>query len=159
MSDSRRIVRLFTRLAAIYGPLWSAHYAGDMGRLAVAEWTDALADLADAHLAAGIAACRESPDHYPPSLGEFRGRCLGLGSDGEAVEAAMRGDRSHPIARRLIESVPSWDRNQVYSARELRRVYRDGLDAARRQAVAEAVANPPALPAAAPLRLMSGGEH
>ena len=137
-----RIEMLFARMGAAYGHRWSQSYGDpDAAKLGMRVWGDELADLSDSHLDRGWTACMRSTDGWPPTLPEFRQLCLGLGSDGDAIAHALRMDRDHVIARHLIESVTSWDRNHL-SGKDLEQRYRQGLDAARQAAERDAITRP-----------------
>ena len=138
---SNRISELFIWMAAVYGRTWTSQYAGETAKVAAAAWSEGLSELSDGHVEAGRHAVLKRGGDWPPSLPEFRRLCLGLGEAGAAIEAAMRGDRTHPIARHLIAGVISFDRDRL-SAKDLEKRYRAGLADARQAAERDAITRP-----------------
>ena len=138
---SERISELFIWMAAVYGRSWTSQYAGETAKVATSAWSDGLSSFSDAHIEAGRQAVLKRGGDWPPSLPEFRRLCLGLGDHGAAIAAAMRGDRTHPIARHLIAGVISFDRDHL-SAVNLEKRYRAGLADARQAAEFSAITRP-----------------
>ena len=131
-------------MAAVYGRTWTGQYAGETAKVAIAAWGDGLFDLTDEHLEAGRRGTLKRHSDWPPSLPEFRRLCLGLGSDADAVEAAMNRDRDHPIGRYIVGGITSWDWSNL-STKDLEKRCRGGLEDARRRAEEDAIENPPLL--------------
>ena len=77
---------LWVRMAEIYGHRWTSSY-GDSESGAARTWAKGLAGVSPVQLAAGLADCIASADPWPPTLPEFRARCLGVPSLG-----AVRSD-------------------------------------------------------------------
>lgn len=69
---------LWLRMAEIYGHRWTTSYGDDPERGAGGTWAKGLAGVTPAQLASGLAACIASADPWPPTLPEFRARCLGI---------------------------------------------------------------------------------
>ena len=141
---NERIMGLFIWMAAVYGRTWSGQYAGETAKVAIAAWGDGLYDLTDEHLEAGKRATLKRHGDWPPSLPEYRRLCLGLGSDADAVEAAMNRARDHPIGRYIAGGITSWDWSNL-STKDLEKRCRGGLEDARRRAEEDAIENPPLL--------------
>lgn len=68
---------LWLRMAEIYGHRWASSY-GEPDGPAAQTWAKGLAGIAPAQLAAGLGASIASADSWPPTLPEFRARCLGI---------------------------------------------------------------------------------
>jgi hypothetical protein len=64
-------------MASIYGTLWSAPHGDDFTSGDATVWAEGLADLSRDQLHHGLNACMKRADNFPPSLGQFRGLCLG----------------------------------------------------------------------------------
>ena len=140
MSSDGRIRMLWIEMGAVFGAQWISAMSGETGPVAMAMWGQHLGDLPDEMIDRGVEACATEARDWPPSLAQFRQLCLGLGDDGAALAAAMRGDKSNAIAAQLIPMVSSWDRDRM-TAKDLERRYRDGLAEARQ--AAEAAVIPP----------------
>jgi hypothetical protein len=78
-TDHRRMTRLWERMAALYGGRWELEYGpclngnGHLAPLAMI-WGEALADLPNDAIAAGLRACLDGEDR-PPSLPKFLRLC------------------------------------------------------------------------------------
>lgn len=82
-------------MAEIYGHRWTAAYGENPDEGAGATWGKGLAGLSTAQVAAGLGACIASADPWPPTLPEFRARCLGVPTLSVVrAEIAGKGDRS-----------------------------------------------------------------
>lgn len=67
-------------MAEIYGHRWTSSYGDSPDDAGGGTWAKGLAGVTSAQLAAGLAACIASADPWPPTLPEFRARCLGIPS-------------------------------------------------------------------------------
>ncbi|WP_156900009.1 hypothetical protein [Luteimonas mephitis] len=72
---ARRAV--WVSMAEIYGRHWTDTF-GDSESGAASTWARGLADLTPEQLSAGVQASVLAVDTLPPTLGEFRARCLGI---------------------------------------------------------------------------------
>lgn len=77
---TKRIVRLWERMTALYGSRWSCEYGPDLdaaGKLAplAAIWADALEDADNSAIASGIRKCLDRDRDTPPTLPEFLRLC------------------------------------------------------------------------------------
>lgn len=75
----RRIQRLWERMNALYGSRWIVEYGeatrgGEFAPLA-AVWAEALTDLSNADIAAGLQKCLDRESPHPPTLPEFLRLC------------------------------------------------------------------------------------
>lgn len=70
--SKKATARLYTRMNAIYGHLWSSRFASDE-QLAAAqgEWSLALGRYDLAHIGTALDRCRKHHPTHPPTLGEF----------------------------------------------------------------------------------------
>jgi len=74
-------------MAEIYGHRWSSAYGDDPAGSAATTWAKGLAGLAPQQVADGIGSSIACADPWPPTLPEFRLRCLGI-----PTFAAVRAD-------------------------------------------------------------------
>jgi hypothetical protein len=65
-------------MAGMYGHRWASSYGTDPQGEAGDTWAAGLASLSMDQLARGLATCARSGDGWPPSMQEFRLRCLGV---------------------------------------------------------------------------------
>lgn len=78
---TERIVRLWGRMSSMYGSRWGMEYGPALGQdgqslaTIAGHWADALDDLANDRVAAGIRACLDRDNLNPPSLPEFLRLC------------------------------------------------------------------------------------
>lgn len=82
-------------MAEIYGHRWTSAYGESAEEGAGLTWSKGLAGITTPQVAAGLGACIASADPWPPTLPEFRARCLGIPTL-LAVRAELQGsgDRS-----------------------------------------------------------------
>lgn len=112
--------QLWSRMGKIYGHRWTSAFgtADDDGT-----WLAGLGDLTPALLRDGLRRCiHDRRDSWPPTLPEFRNLCLGLPDIDAAVLEALAGSQS-PLAKRMRDTLPSFDRQRMSRA-ELVRHYR-----------------------------------
>ena len=69
---------LWLRMADIYGSRWTSAYGEDPDGSAGETWAKGLAGVTPQQLADGLTASIASADPWPPTLPEFRARCLGI---------------------------------------------------------------------------------
>lgn len=89
-------------MAEIYGHRWTSSY-GDSEAGTAQTWAKGLAGVSPVQLAAGLSDCIASADPWPPTLPEFRARCLGVPTLG-----AVRSDiatRSTPFVVKCWEFI------------------------------------------------------
>src|SRR5690554_5480115 len=67
------IAKLWQRMAMIYGHKWTSAY-GDKDD---GTWSSGLSGITGRQIAAGLRACVDSGEPWPPTLPEFRALCLG----------------------------------------------------------------------------------
>ena len=82
---------LWLRMADIYGPRWTSAYGEDPDGTAGETWAKGLAGVTPQQLAEGLTASIASADPWPPTLPEFRARCLGIPSLAQ-VKLLLRDD-------------------------------------------------------------------
>lgn len=82
---------LWVRMTEIYGARWGSAYDDSADSGAGETWAKGLAGITPAQLADGLNACIASADPWPPTLPEFRARCLGIPSLAR-VRLELRGD-------------------------------------------------------------------
>lgn len=124
---------LFLRFSTIFGERFSGHYKDpawfDMW---CEDWLDGLAGIQAEHIKLALDHCKLNLQ-WSPSIAEFRSICekyAGMPSMQEVLQAAIRGDFAHPLARICYDKVGSWDMKNM-SAKDLNKrfgdVYRDEL--------------------------------
>lgn len=110
---------LWRRMTRIYGHRWLSNF----GERDDGTWAAGLRGITAQHLAAGFRATVDSGEYWPPSLPQFRALCLGLPNQSAAVAAALCTYNESPLALRMRDTLPSWDRRHM-SRSELERHYR-----------------------------------
>lgn len=118
---------LWVRMAEIYGYRWTSAYGEDPSGGAAATWAKGLAGLTGEQLAAGLGSSIASADPWPPTLPEFRLRCLGVPSF-----AAVRNDTGRRDGfTRLVWQYLDGHRYRTSSADKSDRLLREAYDQAR----------------------------
>lgn len=118
---------LWVRMAEIYGPKWTAGYGDNPNTGAALTWAKGLAGLTGEQLAAGIGGCITCADPWPPTLPEFRLRCLGV-----PAFAAVRADAGKRDGfTRLVWQYLDGHRYRMASAYDGDRLLREAYDQAR----------------------------
>lgn len=69
---------LWLRMTEIYGHRWTSAYGEDPEVGAGGTWAKGLAGLSPVQVAAGLSASIVSANPWPPTLPEFRARCVGI---------------------------------------------------------------------------------
>lgn len=76
--SSKALRTLWERMAEVYGHRWTSAYGEDAEAGAGITWAKGLAGITPQQLAAGLSSSIASADPWPPTLPEFRARCLGI---------------------------------------------------------------------------------
>jgi len=114
-------------MAEIYGGRWTGSYGDNPNEGAALTWGKGLAGLTGEHLAAGINACITCADPWPPTLPEFRLRCLGV-----PAFAAVRADAGKQDGfTRLVWQYLDGHRYRMASSDMADRLLREAYDQAR----------------------------
>ncbi|WP_353086545.1 hypothetical protein [Stenotrophomonas sp.] len=114
-------------MAEIYGPKWTAGYGDNPNTGAALTWAKGLAGLTGEQLAAGIGGCITCADPWPPTLPEFRLRCLGV-----PAFAAVRADAGKRDGfTRLVWQYLDGHRYRLASSDMADRLLREAYDQAR----------------------------
>lgn len=123
---------LWVRMAEIYGHRWASAYgeASDLDG-AAGTWAKGLAGIAPAQVAVGLGACIASADPWPPTLPEFRARCLGI-----PTLAFVRDDATRATQYRAPFTVLTWQfldgyRYRQASSDQADRLLREAYEQAR----------------------------
>lgn len=119
-------------MAEIYGHRWTSAYgetADDCG--AGETWAKGLAGVTGEQLGEGLKACVASADPWPPTLPEFRARCLGIPPLAQ-VRLELRGSsRSRSrFTLQVWQSIDSYRFKQA-SSEQSDRLLRDAYELAR----------------------------
>jgi len=114
-------------MAEVYGSRWTSSYGDNPNEGAALTWAKGLAGLSGEQLAAGITACITCADPWPPSLPEFRMRCVGVPS-----LAAVRLDaRKLDGFTRLVWQHLDGHRYSMASSDNADRLLREAYDLAK----------------------------
>ena len=114
-------------MAEIYGGRWTGSYGDNPNEGAALTWAKGLAGLTGEHLASGINACITCADPWPPTLPEFRLRCLGV-----PAFAAVRADAGKQDGfTRLVWQYLDGHRYRMASSDMADRLLREAYDQAR----------------------------
>lgn len=109
-------------MVGLYGHKWTSAYGDDPAGIGGKEWALTLAGLSRAEIDAGIDACRNSADEWPPVAPLFKARCMGIPS----IEAVRRdlSKRTHGFTRMVWEHIEPW-RFSHANTREAEQQFRD----------------------------------
>lgn len=121
---------LWVRMAEIYGHRWTSAYgetADDAG--AGETWAKGLAGITPEQLADGLKACVASADPWPPTLPEFRARCLGIPPLAQ-VRLELRGGAHSRFTLQVWQGIDSFRFKQAPSEQS-DRLLRDAYELAR----------------------------
>lgn len=114
-------------MAEVYGARWTSGYGDNPNAGAALTWAKGLAGLNGEQLAAGIGACITCADPWPPTLPEFRLRCLGV-----PAFAAVRADTARQDGfTRLVWQYLDGHRYRLASSDMADRLLREAYDQAR----------------------------
>lgn len=98
---------LWDQLRGIYGLQWEASFGTfDLRSTSVRAWRRGLREIDPTQLRRGLAACVDNPDPEPPTLPEFRARCMGIPSFAQ-YEAGLPGEHAafnEAVRERLASS-------------------------------------------------------
>lgn len=111
---------LWVRMAEIFGHRWASSY-GEPDGGAAETWAKGLAGLTPAQLAAGLSACIASADPWPPTLPEFRARCLGIPAFARVkLEVQQPGEQRSPFTRFVWGNIDGYAYRQADGREALR---------------------------------------
>ena len=120
---------LWLRLGEIYGHKWTAAYGTDATGSAAQTWAKGLNGLTAAQVAGGLKACLTTSDPWPPTLPEFRARCLGIPSLQE-VRLEIHGSERSPFGIMVWQQLDGYLFKQS-SADKSDRMLKDAYELAR----------------------------
>lgn len=119
---------LWVRMAEIYGHRWSSAYGEDSSLDGAAgTWAKGLAGVTPAQVAAGLNACIASSDPWPPTLPEFRAKCLGIPT---LAAVRLNPEAQTPFNRLVWQHLDGY-RFRNASADAADRMLRDAYEQAR----------------------------
>lgn len=144
-SKARRA--LWISMASIYGRAWVDVF-GDSEGTAARAWARGLAGLTSEQVANGIVACTVAADPMPPTLPEFRARCLGVLSFAE-VRHELRGEGQRSLFALTVWQLLDRDAYAKARARAALRLLREAYDLARARVMRGEPARPTPAPALA----------
>lgn len=112
-------------MAEIYGLRWTTAYGEDPDAGAGETWAKGLAGISSKQLAAGLTASIASADPWPPTLPEFRARCLGI-----PPLSSVRLNRASPFAVLVWQYIDGYRYRQA-SNEAADRILREAYELAR----------------------------
>lgn len=123
---------LWLRMAEIYGHRWTSAYGEDPDTGAGETWAKGLAGVSTPQLAAGLGACIASADPWPPTLPEFRARCLGIPTLAQ-VKLALRDESAAkpPFIVLIFQTLDYYNWRHGVDVVRAERMLRDAYDIAR----------------------------
>lgn len=160
MPTSAAMRQLWLRMVAIYGAKWASVHGvaaeTDAGKLTETAntWARGLAGVTGEQLGAGLKACVSSSDPWPPTLSEFRARCMGIPSF--AAVQLILGDKTRPMTpfvRQVWTYVDAY-RFRSATSDKAEKILRDAYELAR-----EHVINGGALPEPVAGAITQGSEE
>lgn len=122
---------LWLRMAEIYGHRWTAAYGENPDNGAGDTWAKGLAGVSPAQLAEGLKASIASADPWPPTLPDFRARCLGIPP---LASVRLDADKASPFTR-LVWQHMDGHRYRQSSADQADRLLREAYELAREHAM------------------------
>lgn len=114
-------------MAAIYGHRWTSSYGDDPAGMVGDTWAAGLVGLSGAQLAKGLEACITSSDPWPPSLPDFRARCVGVPP---LASVRLDTDKASPFTRLVWQNLDSYRYRQA-PADQADRLLREAYELAR----------------------------
>lgn len=114
-------------MGAAYGHRWTSAYGDDPRAAAGRVWARGLAGLSREQIDMGIAACINGAEDWPPSLPDFRAKCLGVLSFAEVL---LDRERRAPFTAMLWRYLDSYAYRQA-SVDRGERLLREAYDVAR----------------------------
>lgn len=118
------------RMAEIYGHRWTSAFGENPDQGAALTWAKGLAGIAPAQLAEGLVSCLASADPWPPTLPEFRARCLGVPALAQ-VQMELRSPGERSAFSILVWSCIDSHRYRHASIDKTERMIRDAYEIAR----------------------------
>lgn len=118
---------LWLRMAEVYGHRWTSAYGEDPETGAGETWAKGLSGVSPKQMAAGLSSCVASADPWPPTLPEFRARCLGI-----PALAAVRLDiaKAQPFTQLVWQHLDGYRYSQA-PAEQADRLLREAYELAR----------------------------
>ncbi|WP_372380279.1 hypothetical protein [Xanthomonas sp. NCPPB 1062] len=117
-------------MAEIYGTRWTSGFGADPSTGAGSTWAKGLAGVTAQQLGAGLTACIAAADPWPPTLPEFRARCLGVPSLAQ-VSNELRGGGERSGFTVLVGLKLDGYRYRGASASDADRMVREAYELAR----------------------------
>ncbi|HET6631542.1 MAG TPA: hypothetical protein VFG73_02385 [Rhodanobacteraceae bacterium] len=152
---SERLLRdLWLRMNGQFGHRWASGFGAapdnDDGTLTLTArvWAHGLAGITPRQLGFGLRATLASPDTWPPTLPEFRARCLGIPSIAAAKAALRDPTNAPPRAARFSRLM--WQHADSYRLRQASAELADRMLREAYELAAEAVLRGTPLPPLSP---------
>lgn len=110
-------------MGTAYGHRWTSAYGDDSRAAAGRVWATALADMSRDQVDAGLRACLTSADPWPPTLPEFRAKCLGIPTLAEVRLDTARRAPFGALVWRYLDGYAYRQANAERAERMLREAY------------------------------------
>lgn len=114
-------------MAEVYGTRWTSAYGDNPDTGAGPTWAKGLAGVEPRQLAAGLSASIASADPWPPTLPEFRARCLGIPP---VASVRLDATKAEPFTRLVWQFLDGYRYRQA-SADQADRLLREAYELAR----------------------------
>lgn len=126
------LLRLWDRMAAIYGHPWSSSYGHAPEGAAADEWRLAITGLTREQAARAIDRCRTADDRFPPTPALWRAWALGIPTPEDVRAEILAGDNSRrsPFAIAVARRMDLWAWRHADATRA-DRMLRTAYDATR----------------------------
>ena len=121
---------LWVRMAEIYGHRWVSAFGAASDGETASTWAKGLAGITASQLGDGLKASIASADPWPPTLPEFRARCLGIPTLAQ-VKLELRGFGQHSAFTRLVWQGIDGYRYRQSPSEQADRMMRDAYELAR----------------------------
>ncbi len=139
--STKNIAALWVRLTEIFGYRFVNAYGDDPASSTATTWARGLAGLTRHQLAQGLHACVASADAWPPTLPEFRARCVGIPSLARVqIELRGRSPRS-PFTHAVWQLVDAFAYSQA-SSWDAERMLRGAYEVVREEVIDGRVLDP-----------------
>lgn len=110
-------------MATAYGHRWTSAFGDDPRATAGRVWATALADISRVQIDEGLKACITSADPWPPTLPEFRAKCLGIPTLAEVRLDTARRSPFVALVWRYLDNFAYRQANAERAERMLREAY------------------------------------
>ena len=114
---------VWASMGTAYGHRWTSNYGDDSRAASGRVWATALADMSRDQVDVGLRACLNSADPWPPTLPEFRAKCLGIPTLAEVRLDTARRTAFGALVWRYLDGYAYRQANAERAERMLREAY------------------------------------